>query len=60
MPNGLTYKNNYNDCKTLKDGSGQYFLFFFFDNTELKSFIIVVRSAKANNYAENIKYHLFL
>ena len=39
----------------------QYHIIFFGgggDNTELKSFTIGVRSAKPNNYAENIKYHV--
>ena len=36
------------------------FLTIFFDNTKLNSLAIVVRSAKAKNYSENIKYHFFI
>ena len=43
-----------------EDGSRPFFFFFFFFfNKKPNSYAIVVRSAKAKNYAENIQYHIF-
>ena len=58
MLNGLTYTNCHKECMTPKDGSRPIVFFvFFFYNKKLNSLAIAVRSAKAKNYAENIKYN---
>ena len=55
MLNGLTYTNCHKECMTPKDGSRP-----FFYNKNFNSLAIVVRNAKDKNYAEYIKYHIFL
>jgi len=41
---------------TPKDGSRP----IFFDNKKINSLAIAARSAKQKDYAENIKYHIFI